>query len=481
MKKPENAFGLLLLIQWANKFLGLISTFILARLLTPEDFGVVAIAASTIALIEGFFAFNVTSVLISNKTNDANDYSTAWTLSVLRSLIIFIIIVIFASFADQYYQKTGLAAVFFAISFQVLIRGAASPKFVDYEKRVDFTKFAISLAVSRIIGVLITLYIAFEFRTYWSIIIGGIVTELIVIIIGFSYAPWMPRLSLSKFGEFFKFSGWLSLNSIIASFNVQLDNLMIGRLVDVSNAGSYYMSKQISSLPAQELSTPLNRVLFPIFSQSKSSSLKESIETLIPVTISVLFPFGILFSVLADKIVSVILGESWLHITIYIQILAPVLSFQMLTSIISPALMSQRKTKTVCLISAIYFTFRVPLFLLGLFYYGVLGAVIAVAFCGVLFSLIQMHVMWFSFQVNFFRVFRSSARSLFALLISVLVTLIFDNEIPGVSVLIAAILEFLLFIFSYFSLVVIFWLLSGRPFDSPEKFVMDKIKGKFNT
>lgn len=476
MTNTINAFSLLLLVQWGNKALGLLSTFILARLLTPDDFGVVAISASTLALIEGFFAFNVTSVLISNKDNTEEDYRTAWTLSMLRSAVIFTIIVLFSFFADSYYQKKGLALVFMVIAFQTLIKGAVSPKFINYEKNVDFTKFAITLAISRIIGVILTIYIAFEYKTYWSIIIGGIFTELIVVIIGYCYAPWTPRFSLSKFKHFFQFSGWLSLNSIFASFNVQLDNIMIGRFVDVANAGSYYLSKQISSLPTQELSTPLNRVLFPVFSKRSLTEIKANIERLIPITTSLLFPAGILFCLLAEEMVNIVLGDNWVHIVPYIQILAPVLSIQMLTSVISPALMSLGKTKTVFCISAIYFTFRVPLFLFGLFYYDVIGAVVAVAFCGILFSSIQMTVIKLTFSVSIITILKRSLASITSLAITILVIIILFDNLNSLSSLTSAFIKLSVFIILYFSILFSLWAVLGKPKEGAEELIIEKFK-----
>ncbi len=207
----------MVLFKLVERGLGLISTLILARLLAPEDFGVIAMALSFIAMAELLSAFSFDTAIIQNQSATKAHYNSAWTCSVLLGLSITLLMISLAYPIANFYRKPELMWVVIALSFGPFLTGAQNIGVVAFLKELDFRK-EFKFQVSRkFISFLIVVPLAFLFRSYWALVTGILVSKLAGTVISYLRHPYRPRPDLSKVGVLFNFSRWLLVN-IYAGF-----------------------------------------------------------------------------------------------------------------------------------------------------------------------------------------------------------------------------------------------------------------------
>ena len=157
--------------RWLERLLEFASILVLARLLAPQDFGLVAIAASIAVIIEGLSALDVNKALIRHREEGRDLYDTAWTLAVLRGVLVAAVMLLVAAFLDD----PRLAAIVCVLALSPLISGLANPRFMLFERALEYSKPALASLWSRLVSFLVTVTIALATQSYWALVVGMLV------------------------------------------------------------------------------------------------------------------------------------------------------------------------------------------------------------------------------------------------------------------------------------------------------------------
>lgn len=453
----------------AARLISFISILILARLLLPADFGLVAVASAYVAIIEGLSGFDVNKALIRLRDEDRELYDSAWTLSLLRGVLSALIMCATAAFVADYMDDHRLESIIYVLSLQPLVRGLLNPKLTFFEKNLIFSKQAYVTIGQTICGFSVTVAIAVIYQVYWAIILGTVAASIVHVALSYAVIPYRPRISFARIGEIFSFSGWMSLATIISTLALRLDNFVVGRVLGISETGIYYMTREIGRLPTAELLSPLHQVLFPSFSEFSRDipQLKRVVFETIGITASIGLPVSVGFALVAADVVPLVLGSRWNEIIPYLEILVPVFGLQAIFSTGTPVVMALGATRNLFINSLIYSSVRLPIFIAATITYGLIGSVWALVIAGTFFCLLQYRLLKVCLGIRLDQISPSILRPAIATAAMFLAILTVNHLTgdavravgPAFSIATEVIVGGLTYCFVHYAI----WRLSGRP------------------
>lgn len=428
-RRVATGVGWLYAYRWGERLLDLISIVVLARLLTPDDFGLVAIAASVVAIIEGLSDFDVNKALIRTRDEDRSLFDSAWTLSALRGLLAAVIMVVIALLLPE----ERVAKVVLALALAPLLRGLSNPRFVLFERELVYSKLAGLTLGAKLLSFAVTLWLAIAYRSYWALVCGILVGALATVVLSYVQRPYRPRATLARAGEIFAFSGWMSLTTMVTTLSMETDKIIVGRILGVADAGLYFMTQKVGVLPTRELVSPLQRLLFPSFSEIAAD--RERLRRAVLESASVLGTLGLAagfgFALVAADFVPLALGEQWLPIVPLLTLLTPFLGLRATLSMTLPCVMALGRTRLLFRVSLIYALVHVPLFIAGTWFYGLIGAIGAIVLAGLFYVYLSLWLLHKTLGIGAGELFAVLRRSLVSVALMVASLLAVEKLAPG--------------------------------------------------
>ena len=302
----------------------MVNMIVLARLLSPEDFGLTAIVMAVYAFIELTRAFGFDTVLIQNQQADKSHYDTAWTIQVLFGIVASVTMFLISPLIASYYEDPRLVEVGRLTSIMFLTSGLINIGVVNFRKEMDFAKEFRLHATVRVLTVALTMGLAFHFRNYWALVFGSISASLFELIISYYMSKFRPSFSLKRTRELFNFSAWLMLNNVIFYLSSHSKELIIGKMMGVNYSGLLKITDELASLPMSELVASINRATYPGY--AKLAHQREKLKDLYLNALGGITIIGIPASVglalVSPSLVPVILGDKWMEIIPAIQMLS---------------------------------------------------------------------------------------------------------------------------------------------------------------
>ncbi|MGQ0652114.1 MAG: lipopolysaccharide biosynthesis protein [Betaproteobacteria bacterium] len=306
-----------------DRSIGVLSTLILARLLVPEDFGIVAMAAAIGAVLELMGAFNFDLALIQKKDAGKQHYDTAWTYNVLFGLFCGAALIATAGLAASYYREPRLENVMYVFSLSYVLSGLTNIGVVNFRRELAFRDDFLFMLIRRAATFGVTLVAAFTLRSYWALVIGILVGRGVSLWASFWMSSYRPRFSLAATGQLFNFSRWVLVNNVLFFLMHSGPSFVIGRLNGAMALGTYTVAYEISNLPSTELVAPINRAAYPGFAKMASpAAMAKSYEDLLGLIVLLIVPVGIGIAAVAEPAVLVVLGTKWLEAIPLIELLA---------------------------------------------------------------------------------------------------------------------------------------------------------------
>ncbi|MBV2127705.1 lipopolysaccharide biosynthesis protein [Arsukibacterium indicum] len=324
----------MLITRLSIKSIGLVSSIFLARLLTPEDFGLVAITVAIYAFIELFGALALGTALIQQKDNTPDDYNSAWTFNVLFGFAAAICLVLIAPLVASYYSDPRLQNVLYVLAFVSLLSGFHNIGVINFQRDLNFRKELQLQLVPKVISFVITLSLAFILRNYWALVLGVLSNQLVVTLYSFMMHPHRPKICFTSFNKLFKFSRWMLLNNVVNFVNDKVSQLIVGKALSPTALGYLALGKEIGQLPASHIALPISKATFPVYSrfQDNPTELNKAYLNTVALTASLTIPASIGIAMVAPLLVCVLLGEQWLTMVPLLQLLALANMFFSVTS-----------------------------------------------------------------------------------------------------------------------------------------------------
>ena len=314
-------------IRGLGRGLELIKLAVLARILAPEDFGLMGIALLVMAAIEHFSKLGLGTALIQRKEENVDPYlDTAWVMKLGRGAalgaVAFLAAPLFASFFDDP-RVTDLVR---ALAVLPMLRGLFNPGIVYFKKDLEFHRQFAFDTTGNVVNFVAALGFAAVYPSVWALVFGHLVEEVVKLGISYLLHEYRPsiRFDLPKVKELFGYGKWITASGAVLFVLNQGDDAFVGWFLGATALGFYQMAFRFGNAPSTELSQVVSNVLLPTFSkvQQETERLRKTFQRSLQLITFASFPAAIGVIVVAPLFVSVILGEKWLSLVEELQILA---------------------------------------------------------------------------------------------------------------------------------------------------------------
>lgn len=300
-------------MRWTIRAIGLLNTIILARLLTPEDFGIVAMATVIIGLLNAMTDFNVdTAILRDGKAGTAH-YNSAWTLQVTAGATKSLLLICIAPYIAQYYGDYRIQTVIYIIAARPIIAGFENIGQVDFRRQLQFGKEFSYWVYRRILSFFLTIVIVLWLQDYLALAIAQPITGAVTVILSYVMSSYRPRFTTRHISEIWNFSKWWMLFSVTHFFGTRGEEVVLGGLTTPHTVGAYAVGGDVSGLLTREIVLPVGRAMVPNFAKlsERPSELLEAFRLSFGFLIATSMAAGVGASLVAEDIVILLLGEKW--------------------------------------------------------------------------------------------------------------------------------------------------------------------------
>lgn len=459
-----------------DRSIGIVSTLILARLLMPADFGLVAMATAIGGMLDLLGAFSFDVALIQNSQAGRRQYDTVWTFNVMFGVLCALGLVAFAIPASHYYHEPRLALVMYVLSLSYFINAFSNVGVVNFRKDLNFRQEFISIFARRAVTFAVTVSAAFLLRSYWALLIGMTVGRIAGLVLSYTMNSYRPRFSLSAARELFHFSKWMLVNNALQFLRQDGCTFIIGRIFGASGLGIYSVSYEISNLPSTELVAPINRVTLPGFSKMKDvSDVALSYLRLLGIITLVILPVGLGIAAVAEPLVLTALGDKWTHAVPLIAILAINGAIGATQTNNAAVWLSMGLPREVTRLNAAFVLILFPALYVFLTRYGIVGAGYAYLTAQAVNVPLAMSTTRRLLKFSWTDVLRVAWRPVVAATCMYFAVGAFDRFISGYHPLPRLLLDALLGAAAYCAIILALWLASARPAGA-ERFCLERAK-----
>lgn len=392
----RTAKGTFWLVFWrfANRGLGVVSTLILVRLLTPADFGVVSIAMNFVMTLHTLGEFGIEGVIIRDDRPDRSLYDTGFTILFVRALVVALVVAIVAYPVGQFLHNPHFLSVALAAAAFSAISAFENIGVVDFRRFMVFEKEFVLKLIPRLVSFCTGIILAFILRNFWALIIAIVANELVRVWLTYSMHPYRPKLTLRAWHRIASYSTFSWLGGIVGVVQSTSTNLLVGRFLGAGAVGILGIGHEIASLPSDELVMPMARVLFSGFVEIKNSRTESArmLLGLLGVTALVTIPAGLGLSLVADPVVRLAFGTKWLQAIPVVQIGGIAAGLGCLSTISATVFGVQGWMKAGFKVSLAVAIPQIVLLLVLVPRFGLVGAVLAGAVPGVAGALVRLVV-----------------------------------------------------------------------------------------
>lgn len=301
------------LLRMVVRLLGLISLSVTARLLTPEDFGV----AGTASLVLGLFLImrevGMGDALIRQKDPDIYFIRTTWTLRVITSAIVTIILLAVAAPASVLLNEPRVEEVIMILAFIPLIQSFASPASSFFIKNFHFGRELLLKSIHKLSVVSLTIYFAVTLQNYWALVYGNLFGAIVLVVLSQLFFPMKPIPSLRSGKYLSKFAFWMFWRSIAIYAVGRGDEFVVRRLTDTAQFGLYHAGRDLTRIFILELMQATTIAFFSVISRLRDEGPRftNAIETMFSVAAIIATPAAIGLTLVAGEVVQILLGDQW--------------------------------------------------------------------------------------------------------------------------------------------------------------------------
>lgn len=379
--------------KYATLGISFISSIILARLLTPYDYGCIGmleifIAIATI-MIDGGFG----SALLQKKRPTQEDYSTIFYWNLAMSTVMYILLYFGAPYIAEFYKIPLLTSVLRVQGIVLFINALKMVQSNQLRKSFRFKPMTITVIVSSIIAIIVTIIMAYLGCGVWSLVVQSLLMSALPMFAFWFITKWKPSFSFSKdsFKELFSFGGFMFLSGVINTLADNVQGLLIGRFYNPSTMGYYSKAKATESLASTGISQVINSFVLQLYSevQDDLQALRNILRRFTTTLAYITCPMIISMVLVATPLFIILYSDRWVPCVPYFRILAFAGLAMCLQAINTQVIAAIGKSKVLFYWTLIKRICNISFIVIGFLVFGITGLLIGMVVGG-----------WFSFFVN---------------------------------------------------------------------------------
>ena len=356
-------------------------TIFVVRLLSPTDYGLLAMATVFIGFLQMFSEFGLGPALVQKAELEERTLRQTFGIVLVLNLALAALLVLSAPFIGAFFAEPRVVPVIRVLALQFIIGAFDVIPNVMLQRRMEFRKRSLLDLSGAILTSVTTLALAFAGMGVWALVVGSIAGQVWKVI-GINYlAPFLhwPEFSMKGMRSLLTFGGHLTVAGAIGTFVSQIDVIICAKLLGNEVLGFYSVGVQLASLPSQKIAGLINQVAFPTFSRMQHDVRNVGAKVLLGTRLLGIFAFPVLWgmSSIAVEIVEVALGAKWMQAVVPLQVLALVIPLRIIASFVAVAAQGMGRSDIV-LRNTIWAAMTAPpMLFVGAYTGGLLGLCLA--------------------------------------------------------------------------------------------------------
>lgn len=453
--------GVQLFVESGFRFL---VQLILAKILLPEQFGLVAMCSIFIAVANAASELGMGAALIQKKEdNEAQSmYPTAFISGIIWGVFLFLLMsFLIGPMAAWFYGEPFLIYLIPALSISVIVTPLSFIHHVILVRKMDFKSLAIIMNTSAILAGIAAIVSALKGAGVWSLVIHQVLSPLLALFLYYFMVSWTPKITWNRqhFKAIFGFGAYATGTRVFSTVTYNIDNLLIGKFLGPSTLGAYSLAFNLTETLRQSLSKVINNVMFPVFgkNQDKIEKLKNYFLNIIKINAILIYPvMGFLF-LFSHEIIFFIFGDKWEGAVVPIQILSVAMMVHLMINSFTSLLRGIGKPGLeMKIIMVITVLVLIPGLVIGIKIAGLTGAAYAILVNKSILVLVALVVLKREINLKVSQVFRSVLKPVMALLIAMALVYLIKIVVNTSEGIIAMLLPMIMYVVCYG--LVIFYL-----------------------
>ena len=309
-----------------TRSLALLKIAVLARILTPAQFGIYGIATLVLGFLEMLTETGINIFLIQQKEKIDEYVDSAWVVSIFRGILIGFIIFVLSPFIASYFKNPNDTYILYLVSIVPLIRGFINPSCIKYQKNLEFNKQFYYDSVIFFVDAIIAITLGLITKSENSLIYAMIISTFLELVLSFVYFKPKPKFVFNKEKSLMVINSgkWITGAGISNYLFQNIDDIVVGRVLGTASLGIYQQAYKISTLPVSEVGEIFNKVTFPIYVNLKDDKprLKNAFTKTLLIISAFVIPFGFFVFKYPVEIIKFVLGDLWVSAAPVLQLLA---------------------------------------------------------------------------------------------------------------------------------------------------------------
>lgn len=396
-QKAASGMAWTALQKYSTMGIQFISGIILARLLTPYDYGCIGMLSIFMVLAEAFIDGGFGSALIQKKQPTQEDYSTIFWWNLGMAAIMYAVLFVSAPAISRFYKIPLLCDVLrvqgiilFIYAFNIVQRN-------QLRKNLNFKVLSIVTITTSIVSLSVTIFMAYNGYGVWALVAQNIITAAIPALVFWFFIKWRPIMTFSKesFKELLGFGGYMFLTNLVNNLSSKIQGLLVGKIYSPVTMGYYSKAVSTESLASQSIASIMTQVTYPLYAAAQND-LKQLSSMIRRLTMSIsyiTFPILFILLILAEPIFIILYSDRWLASVPYFQILCFAGMGGSLTAVNTQSIAAIGESRVMFIWTMVKRIVGIAVIVGGLFLFGMKGLLAGVVFNN-----------WFSYLVNIFLV-----------------------------------------------------------------------------
>lgn len=310
--------------HFAGLGINFILSIILARLIAPSSYGVIAMVEVFLSFAKLFIDSGFKEALIQKTDRKEIDFQTTFLFNLAVAVILYIVIYIAAPWIATFYEEPILAPLTRVLSLSLIFSSLSITQLVRLTVALDFKTLAQARVTAGLISGIIGVICAYKGLEYWALVVQQVLSEVFTSTFLIFISKWVPQLkfSVESFKQLFSFGSKLLFTYFITQAYISLTNLLIGKVYSSSDLAYYNRGFNLSYLIPGAVISIINRVAYPKFCEVQDDKLllKQQYRKYMRSNVIVIFPLMIILAVLSKQIIIVLLTEKWIEAASYLTV-----------------------------------------------------------------------------------------------------------------------------------------------------------------
>lgn len=311
--------------RFSTQGIQLVLTIVIARILSPNDYGLVAMLSIFMAIAQTLVDSGFGNALIQKKNRTEVDFSTTFYFNILVSVLIYLLLFISAPWIAEFYDQTKLTMIARVYGILIVLNSLAAVQMTRLTIALDFRKLAFASLFSVLVGGSIGVFMAYQGYGVWALVFQALFGCLAWVSGLWLLAGWVPKwcFSIASFRTLFSFGSKILFSSLLHTLYTNMYSLVVGKFFNASTLGYFNRAYTLGLFPAQSFSNIVHKVIYPIQCsyQDDNEKFDQIFISYLRISGFLLFPLMIGLAVLANSVIILLLTERWLPIVPLLQII----------------------------------------------------------------------------------------------------------------------------------------------------------------